>query len=63
MFILYQQLQFCVCLMSVFTESPVPSPASPGSILGTETPPSSPEAEIQPAGRNSAMQIVCVQYI
>ena len=62
-FILYQQLQVCVCFMSVFTESSAPSPASPGPIPGAETPPSSLQAEIKVAGRNSAMQIICVQYI
>ena len=60
MFILYQQLQFCLCFMAVFTELSAPSPASPGLIPGAETPPSSPQAEIQPAGRNRAMQILCV---
>ena len=49
--------------MSVFTELFAPSPASPGPISGAVTPPSSSEAEIQPAGRNTAMQIVCLQYI
>ena len=61
MFLLYQQLQFCACL--VFTELSTPSPASHGPIPGAETPPSSSEAEIQPAGRNTAIPIVCLQYI
>ena len=35
----------------------------PGPIPDVETTPSSPQAKIQPAGRNRAMQIVCLQYI
>ena len=40
----------------MFTELSAPSPASPGLIPGPKTPPNSLQVEIQPAGRNSAMQ-------